>query len=228
MTQQPCRAWQAPVHARMLIAAAAALCIAAPHPAAAQAASVNPPRVMMIIGGFAEDRAGDAVARNHKERLSLVLQLDTPPLAASVKARVVTLFPLIEEAARTVDIDSALLMAVIDVESGGDPQAISKQGAAGLMQLMPATGRLYGAIDPFDPRQNVVAGARLLRRLLTRFGSLELALAAYNAGEDAVRRSGGAIPRYRETQRYVPQVVERYEHYLQAVQSMREQPYPAR
>ncbi|MFC0399680.1 lytic transglycosylase domain-containing protein [Paraburkholderia rhizosphaerae] len=138
-----------------------------------------------------------------------------------------TFLPLIEEAARAVDIDSALLMAVIDVESGGDPQALSKQGAAGLMQLMPATGRSYGVADPFDPRQNVLAGARFLRTLLTRFDSLELALAAYNAGEYAVRRSGGAIPRYRETERYVPQVVERYGHYRQAVQFMRGEANPA-
>ncbi|HEY4349609.1 MAG TPA: lytic transglycosylase domain-containing protein [Paraburkholderia sp.] len=180
----------------------------------------------MMIGGVAKDQAGDNfirddVAPDAHESVSLVLQFAAPQAGSSVKEKVMALFPLIQEAAHTVDIDSALLMAVIDVESGGDPGALSGQGAAGLMQLMPATGRLYGAADPFDAQQNIVAGARFLRRLLTRFGNLDLALAAYNAGEDAVRRFNDSIPPYRETQRYVPRVIERYGHYRQAVLTMR-------
>jgi soluble lytic murein transglycosylase-like protein len=189
-------------------------------------------RVIMMIGGVASDRTDDKPIRdeavsnayeNAYDSVSRVLQFEAPQAGAGVTEKVMALFPLIEEAARALDIDSALLMAVVDVESGGDPRALSAQGAAGLMQLMPATGRLYGAADRFDAQQNIAAGARFLRRLLTRFGNLDLALAAYNAGEDAVRRFNGSIPPYRETRQYVPRVIERYRRYQQAVLTLRAQ-----
>lgn len=183
----------------------------------------------MMIGGAVEDHADERIVRagiasdDVHESVSLVLQFETPRRATGVKDKVLVLFPLVEEAARAVDLDSALLMAIIDVESAGDARALSVQGAAGLMQLMPATGRLYGAADRFDARQNIAAGARFLRGLLARFGNLELALAAYNAGEEAVRRFNGRIPPYRETQQYVPRVIEQYERYRQAVLALRTQ-----
>jgi len=106
-----------------------------------------------------------------------------------------------------------LLRAVIVVESGFNPRAVSKKGAVGLMQLMPATARQYGAENAYDPKQNVHAGARYLRSLLDRYGAdLKLVLAAYNAGEDAVNRNGGRIPPYKETLAYVPRVLKIYQN----------------
>lgn len=119
--------------------------------------------------------------------------------------------PRIERAARVAGVDASLLHAVIRAESAYNPRAVSPKGAAGLMQLMPATARRYGVADRFDPDQNVLGGALYLRDLLARFdGQLELALAAYNAGEGAVQKYGGRIPPYAETQRYVPQVMHNY------------------
>jgi len=105
-------------------------------------------------------------------------------------------------------VDPRLLEAVAQVESGMDPTAISPAGAQGLMQLMPATAAGLGVTDPFDPAQAVDGAARLLRQHLDRFGSVELALAAYNAGPGAVDRHGG-IPPYAETQNYVRRVLDR-------------------
>jgi soluble lytic murein transglycosylase-like protein len=107
-------------------------------------------------------------------------------------------------------LEEPLLRAVIQVESGFNPQAQSPTGAVGLMQLMPAVAQRYGVTDRFEIRQNVLAGARYLRELLDEFGDLRLALAAYNAGEGAVRRFGNRIPPYPETMAYVPAVLERY------------------
>lgn len=119
--------------------------------------------------------------------------------------------PLIGEAARNARVDPALIEAVVRVESGFDSAARSPKGAQGLMQLMPATARRYGVGDPFDPAQNLLGGARYLRDLLDRFTTLPLALAAYNAGENAVERYGKAIPPYAETEAYVPRVLGHYQ-----------------
>jgi soluble lytic murein transglycosylase-like protein len=115
---------------------------------------------------------------------------------------------LIDKAARDTALSPGLLHAVIAVESGFDPRAVSIKGAKGLMQLMPATAGALGVSDPFDPGQNVVAGATHLRSLLDRFDNrLELALAAYNAGAEAVVKAGYQIPPYPETRAYVPKVL---------------------
>jgi soluble lytic murein transglycosylase-like protein len=106
-------------------------------------------------------------------------------------------------------VDPALLAAVAQVESGMNPEAVSPAGAQGLMQLMPGTAAGLGVTDPFDPAQAIDGAARLLRSHLDRFGSIELALAAYNAGAGAVSRHGG-IPPYPETQAYVRRVLDRY------------------
>ena len=117
----------------------------------------------------------------------------------------------IDDAARLAGVPRALLQAVIGVESGFDPTAVSSKGAQGLMQLLPATSARYGVRDPFEPADNIRGGARYLSDLLRRFGNnLELALAAYNAGEEAVERSGRAIPPFPETRAYVPAVLKLY------------------
>ena len=129
----------------------------------------------------------------------------------AVLARASRYDPVIDRAAAAASVEPALLRAVIVVESGFNSRAVSKKGAIGLMQLMPGTAQRYGASDPFDPRQNVHAGAHYLRHLLDRFGqNLKLALAAYNAGEDAVERNGWHVPPYDETQAYVPKVLKIY------------------
>jgi soluble lytic murein transglycosylase-like protein len=118
-------------------------------------------------------------------------------------------------AAKANTIQAALVRAVIVVESGFNPHAVSKRGAVGLMQLLPATARRYGVKDIYDPEQNIRAGTHYLSDLLTRFDSnLELALAAYNAGEEAVERYGRHIPPYAETLAYVPSVMRVYERLM--------------
>ena len=112
---------------------------------------------------------------------------------------------IIEEAAARHHVDPNLVRAVIKVESNFNPAAVSRRGAMGLMQLMPATARKFNVSNPFDPRQNVEAGVRHLKRLLDNFGGdVGLTLAAYNAGEAAVNRNNG-VPPYAETQRYLRQ-----------------------
>ncbi|HME40990.1 MAG TPA: lytic transglycosylase domain-containing protein [Steroidobacteraceae bacterium] len=125
---------------------------------------------------------------------------------------------IIEKAAISASVEANLLRAVIVVESGFNSRAVSKRGAMGLMQLMPATATRFGAAHPYDPRENVHAGARYLKFLIDRFGQdVRLALAAYNAGEEAVERNGGQIPPFTETMAYVPRVLKIY-------QLLREQP----
>ena len=119
---------------------------------------------------------------------------------------------IIETAAFSASVEPNLLRAVIVVESGFNSRAVSKRGAVGLMQLMPSTATRFGVSNPYDPRQNVHAGARYLKFLIDRFGhDVRLALAAYNAGEDAVARNGGQIPPFTETMAYVPRVLKIYQ-----------------
>lgn len=121
---------------------------------------------------------------------------------------------IVDEVARTYGLESALLHAVISVESHYKPRAISNKGAAGLMQLMPVIAKRYGVSDPLDPVQNLHGGAKYLRDLLKRFNNdRNLALAAYNAGENSVARYGNRIPPYRETMNYVPRVLMFYRKY---------------
>ncbi len=118
---------------------------------------------------------------------------------------------LVAEAARRHGLDPALVMAVVGVESGFQPQAVSPKGAQGLMQLMPATARDLGVADPFDPAANLDGGSRYLSSLVARYdGDVTKALAAYNAGMGAVARHGG-VPPYAETRRYVRRVLGRYQ-----------------
>jgi cell wall-associated NlpC family hydrolase len=114
---------------------------------------------------------------------------------------------MIVEAAQANNVPPALVKAVVRAESGFDPNAVSRAGAQGLMQLMPTTAAGLGVTDPFDPKQNLMGGAKFLRGLLDRFnGDVSKALAGYNAGPGAVEKYGG-IPPYAETQAYVPKVL---------------------
>jgi soluble lytic murein transglycosylase-like protein len=139
-------------------------------------------------------------ARRREEPAAVVEPRQRRPYAA-----------LVAQVAARLGIEAALLHAVILVESGYNPKAISKKGAAGLMQLMPATARRYGVTDVFNPADNVRAGGEYLIDLLKLFDNdLHLALAAYNAGESAVIRHGMRVPPYPETVAYVPRVVDFY------------------
>ena len=126
---------------------------------------------------------------------------------------------LIDRAARRHALEPALLRSVISVESAFNPRAVSRAGAQGLMQLLPQTARRYGVDNAFDPEQNVLGGARYLSDLLKRYGNnLELALAAYNAGEGAVDRHGRQVPPYPETRAYVPAVLRQYRERINRLQ----------
>lgn len=123
--------------------------------------------------------------------------------------------PLIDRAAEANGLEPALIHAVVRAESAYQEDAISRAGAIGLMQLMPQTAEILGVDDPFDPVQNVHGGSLYLRILLARFDDdLRLALAAYNAGENAVIKYGYQIPPYDETQRYVVKVIDFYNENL--------------
>jgi soluble lytic murein transglycosylase-like protein len=112
--------------------------------------------------------------------------------------------PLIQQNASLRGIRADLVRAVIQVESAFNPRAVSPKGAMGLMQLMPATAKRFGVVDPFNPAENIRAGVTYLRQLLDRYDEDEqLALAAYNAGPGAVDKYGSKIPPYKETQNYV-------------------------
>lgn len=121
---------------------------------------------------------------------------------------------LIDEAARAYNMPSELIKAVIRAESGFDPHAVSVAGAMGLMQLMPATAEFLNCADPFDPRENIMAGTQYLRILSDRYnGDLNLILGAYNAGSGAMARAGG-IP-FENTRRYIERVYGFYRGYLE-------------
>jgi soluble lytic murein transglycosylase-like protein len=116
----------------------------------------------------------------------------------------------IEQAAARHNVDPNLVRSVVKVESNFNPNAVSRKGAMGLMQLMPSTARSLNVANPFDPQQNVDAGVRHLRNLLDSYGgNVSLSLAAYNAGSGAVARSAG-VPHFRETQNYVRRIENLY------------------
>ncbi len=116
----------------------------------------------------------------------------------------------IDQAASRHNVDPSLVRAVIKVESNFNPNAVSRTGAMGLMQLMPQTARSLNVVNPFDPQQNVDAGVRHLKRLMESYGGdVKLTLAAYNAGAGAVARSAG-VPHFRETRNYVKRITQLY------------------
>ncbi len=132
------------------------------------------------------------------------------PVVAPQRPHKEKLERMVKETAERHKVDPDLVRAVVNVESGWNPFAVSRKGAFGLMQLIPGTARRMGVNDVFDPQQNLDGGVRYLHSLLERYnGSLPLALAAYNAGEGAVDRFRG-VPNYRETRQYVQKVTNSY------------------
>lgn len=122
--------------------------------------------------------------------------------------------PVITKAAKKYNVDSALIKAVIKAESNFNPLAVSRVGARGLMQLMPATATSLEVQDSFHPEKNIEGGVRYLRYLLNLFnGDLPLALAAYNAGEGTVARYNNSIPPYQETRTYIRRVLDYFDRY---------------
>ena len=173
---------------------------------------------MLFRGAESLNASADKATGGSQTQLSAVAlrratNFDLSPNYVAVKH-------LLREASDTHGIDHALLQAVIATESGFNPHAVSPKGAVGLMQLIPPTAERYGVKAEkdlpvqkklTDPRVNISAGSRYLRDLIMMFpGQLELAVAAYNAGEGAVQRAGNKIPNYPETQNYVKNVMQLY------------------
>lgn len=190
-------------------------CAAAPGEALGTAAGLV--EVRAELGGRSLDpvallwpkmsRFSEEAARVEKERAKILKRIRS---ARKYRTAAPANFKhLFENAAKKTNTDSRLLEAVAAAESGFNPQAVSPKGALGLMQLMPDVARSLGVSDPFDPAQNVRAGAEYLHDMLDRFGDLELALAAYNAGPAAVEKYGG-VPPYPETQAYIQKVLAIY------------------
>ncbi len=127
-----------------------------------------------------------------------------------VKQRRKKVEPIIARVAKEHKLDPKLLHAIIRAESAYNHLAISRAGAVGLMQLMPATAKRYGVTDRRDPAQSIQGGARYLKTLVAEFDTQDLAIAAYNAGEGAVRKYGNTIPPYKETRTYVKRVLANY------------------
>jgi len=136
------------------------------------------------------------------------------PRSATPRAPPPALAPVIRTIAREYSVAEALVKAVIAAESGFEPNARSPKGAMGLMQLMPDTARRFGARNAFAVEDNLRAGTAYLRWLLDAYaGDVQLALAAYNAGENAVQRAGRRVPDIAETRAYVPKVLAYWAHY---------------
>jgi len=134
--------------------------------------------------------------------------------SAEFKKNMQKFMPTVDYAAQKYNLPNSLLHAVITAESSYNPTAVSRAGAVGLMQLMPETARRYGVKDRKNPYENIHGGSRYLRDLLTMFNNdLTLALAAYNAGEGAVKKYGNKIPPYAETRNYVRKVRAYYAQY---------------
>jgi soluble lytic murein transglycosylase-like protein len=161
-----------------------------------------------LLLGDAAPAATQRVPGKTDTAASLVTWLEYAP---EVKA----LQPVLREAARVHGVDIELLKAVIAVESAFDAAAVSPRGAVGLMQIMPLSAELPHH-RLLDPRTNILAGARLLARLIRRHEGIDVALAAWNAGEGTVRRHGGKMPPLPETRAHVHQVLELYWALLQA------------
>jgi len=137
--------------------------------------------------------------------------ISSPAKAGNSMLRPSEINRMVEQTASRLQIDPQLVQAIIKVESEYDPEAVSNKGAMGLMQLIPQTAQRFGVENPFNPKENIQGGVSYLKHLLDLFGGdLPLSLAAYNAGEGAVQRSGG-IPSFAETRDYVRKVTNIYQ-----------------
>jgi soluble lytic murein transglycosylase-like protein len=156
----------------------------------------------------------------YKLFLHVQQDVDAPQSAQSINSRKREIYSgEIRRAASLYHLDERLLHAVIAAESGYSARIVSSKGAMGLMQLMPETARRYKVTNSFDPAQNIDAGAQYLSSLLAQFdNNIPLALAAYNAGENNVRKYGGRIPPFPETLVYVPKVMNLYRKNMQGLQ----------
>jgi soluble lytic murein transglycosylase-like protein len=142
--------------------------------------------------------------------LPSILPLKSNPMGVSLSTKAKLFQPMIEAISQRHNVDKDLVNALIKQESGFNPAAVSRTGARGLMQLMPATAKDLGVQNPHDPADNMEGGVKLLKRLLGHFrGNIPLALAAYNAGPGAVERYHG-VPPYKETQQYVRNILATY------------------
>jgi soluble lytic murein transglycosylase-like protein len=172
-----------------------ALCAVAgqPRPAAAQIYSWQDANGILTLS----DRPQNASAKAIRV-----------PVGPVIKSRSHPVFdPLIQEHASQQGVRPELVRAVIQVESAFNPRAVSPKGAMGLMQLMPATAKQFGVLDPFNPAENIRAGVTYLRQLLDKYSNnIQLALAAYNAGPAAVDKYGSQVPPYKETRNYVTKI----------------------
>jgi len=152
--------------------------------------------------------------RTPNENPASAAPMSAKPFSNRFRADQNRYIPYVQDAAKSSQVEAALLHAVISAESGYNPNARSPKGATGLMQLMPETAKRYGITDLYDPAKNIQAGAQYLHDLMQMFNNdLHLTLAAYNAGENAVIRHGNKIPPYRETVQYVPKVLKFYNEY---------------
>lgn len=184
------------------------LCLAAQQ-AGAQVYTGISAEGSIVLSGNEDEIASTLLIEAEKVALAPLTEASAEPgFLAKVPAGYL---PFIQEASATYQIPSALIHAVILVESNYNPRAMSPKGAQGLMQLMPATAKRFGNANSWDPRQNILTGSKYLRWLLDYFGDdLELTIAAYNAGEGAVMQAGRRIPKFAETEKYVPKVLSIY------------------
>jgi soluble lytic murein transglycosylase-like protein len=203
---------------RAAIAAPAGLGASRAMPAFRERRSTPPTTFASMLdgarrSGFAADPSSVGARRAQAARQpsrSELLRRDLAAAAGMTRVDAADAGPwagLINRTASRHGVDPTLVAAVARAESGLDPRAVSHAGAKGLMQLMDGTARGLGVRDPFDPAQNVEGGTRYLSDMLDKFGSPELALAAYNAGPNAVRKHGG-VPPFKETQTYVRRVLD--------------------
>lgn len=218
-----------------LAAFGAVLLTAAPSDTSIPDPSIRPPEAGELIllaeisdwllgeqadGEFNVFSERDLVAAIRAEPRSFELFRRGP--GADAERRLLTELPygeLISDSAQRHRVDGLLLASIVETESSFDPAAVSSKGALGLMQMMPDTGRRFGAADLLDPAANVSAGARYFSRLMERYDQdVVLALAAYNAGPGNVQRWGG-VPPYRETRRFVDRVLTRYVAHCQTMWS---------
>jgi len=163
--------------------------------------SQDAPRLLIAAPRTPDGSAPAGPAEAASRRSAQADGLRLPPSSPEVRR-------VIDDVAVKVGISAELLHAVIAAESRYNSRALSPRGAIGLMQLLPATAKRFGAVDPYAPQENVLAGAQYLKWLMAMFqDDLELVLAAYNAGEQAVVKAGGRIPPFAETQAYVPRVL---------------------
>jgi soluble lytic murein transglycosylase-like protein len=176
-----------------------------PIPGQAQLASyIDAHGNRIYINGDSPKRQSRSTIKTPAPRAAASQPLTAPSYPSARIERIV------DDAAARHQVDPALVKAVINTESGWNPTAISRKGAMGLMQLIPGTAERFGVGNPFDPAQNIEAGTSYLKSLLERYnGDLSKSLAAYNAGEGAVDRSGG-VPWFPETRQYVRKVTDAY------------------